>query len=150
MITYRKLLLLSFCCSLSAVVFSQDVTVYSSPYKKDQTLTRVIESIEKNGFSFLNTSSYKRGVSTKKSEMNAVQIVYFETEDVAELAACEPTAMLEMPLKLIIWNEGKNAFIGYTNPNHFKKRYLVTTCDEVIKNLNRALIRVVNDAIRTR
>lgn len=112
-------------------------------------MARIYVSIDKNGFSYLNTTDYQGASGPRKSSKGTIHVINFETDDVVKLAGCEPTAMLEMPLKLIVWNDGKNAFIGYTNANHFKKRYLVSECDEVIKNINRSLIRVVNDAIRT-
>lgn len=133
-----------------ASVFAQDVTVYNSPHDLDDTISKLYFSIDKNGFSYLNTSEYKsssRGVDAKFK--GRIQVISFETEDVGKLAACEPTAMLDMPFKILVWEEGDDTYIAYTNALHLNQRYMIRGCDDLIHNINKSLIRVVNDAIRT-
>ncbi|MEO9964513.1 MAG: DUF302 domain-containing protein [Reichenbachiella sp.] len=129
---------------------AQDVTVYNSPHNLDNTISKLYFSIDKNGFSYLNTTEYKtssRGVDgTFKGR---IQVISFETEDVGKLASCEPTAMLDMPFKILVWQEEDDTFIAFTNAIHLNQRYMIRGCDELIHSINKSLIRVVNDAIRT-
>lgn len=129
---------------------AQDVTVYNSPHNLDNTISKLYFSIDKNGFSYLNTTEYKsttRGVDANFK--GRIQVISFETEDVGRLAACEPSAMLDMPFKILVWQEEDDTFIAFTNAVHLRQRYMIRGCDQIIHNINKSLIRVVNDAIRT-
>ncbi|MEO9804542.1 MAG: DUF302 domain-containing protein [Reichenbachiella sp.] len=147
----RNFLLFLFgCLFFCATINAQDVTVYNSPHNLDNTISKLYFSIDKNGFAYLNTTEYKtssRGVDgTYKGR---IQVISFETEDVAKLAACEPTAMLDMPFKILVWQDGDDTFIAFTNAIHLNRRYMIRGCDELIHNINKSLIRIVNDAVRT-
>lgn len=134
----------------SVVALGQDVTVYNSPHDLDDTISKLYFSIDKNGFSYLNTTEYKsssRGVDGQFK--GRIQVISFETEDVGRLAACEPTAMLDMPFKILVWQEGDDTYIAYTNALHLSQRYMIRGCDNLIHSINKSLIRIVNDAIRT-
>lgn len=129
---------------------AQDVTVYNSPHDLDNTISKLYFSIDKNGYSYLNTLEYK--ASSRGSDgtfKGRIQVISFETDDVGKLASCEPTAMLDMPFKILVWQEGDDTFIAYTNAIHLKHRYVIRGCDQVVHDINKVLIRVVNDAIRT-
>lgn len=129
---------------------AQDVTVYTSPHNLDNTISRLYFSIDKNGFSYLNTQEYKanpRGL--ENGFKGRIQVISFETDDVVHLVACEPTALLDVPFKILVWEEGDDTYIAFTNAMNLKHRYVIRNCDEVIHNINKALIRIVNDAIRT-
>lgn len=138
------------CLIFSVSLHAQDVTVYNSPHNLDNTISKLYFSIDKNGFAYLNTKEYKtssRGVDGVFK--GRIQVISFETEDVGKLAACEPTAMLDMPFKILVWQEGDDTFIAYTNAIHLSRRYMIRGCDELIHNINKSLIRIVNDAVRT-
>ncbi len=129
---------------------AQDVTVYNSPHNLDNTISKLYFSIDKNGFSYVNTEEYKANPrGTEGAFKGRIQVISFETDDVVRLAACEPTALLDVPFKILVWQEEDDTFIAFTNALNIKHRYMVRGCDEVIHNINKSLIRIVNDAIRT-
>ena len=141
-----------FCLSLIAFMnpsAAQDASVYVSPFDMGRTLSNIYFSIDKNGFSYVNTLKEKSDNFDKDQFKGNVQIVTFETSEVSRLIACEPTAALEFPLRIIVWEEENDIYLAYINPIFYKRRHFISGCDEVIKDLNKSLIRVINDAIRT-
>lgn len=145
----NKLLVILFLLFSCFGLHAQDVTVYNSPHDLETTISKLYFSIDKNGFSYINTQEYKatpRG--TDGTFKGRIQVISFETDDVGKLAACEPTAMLDMPFKVLVWQDGNDTFIAYTNATHLNHRYVIKGCDEVVHNINKVLIRIVNDAIR--
>lgn len=135
-------------CGLS--VAAQSITVYKSPHKTKKTLANVLASIKKNKFELIGTREFEAKSEVKRKFKGKVYVVEFKISEVDELAACEPTAMLDMPLKVILWEEQGDPYIGYMRTNELKKRFLATECEDVLRTLNRAMIRVTNDAIRIR
>ena len=145
-----RLVALLFLLVVGFGAIAQDVTVYSSPHDLDNTISKLYFSIDKNGYSYVNTQEYKTNPRGLEGGFKGrVQVISFETDDVVRLAACEPTALLDVPFKIVVWEDGDDTFIAFTNAMNLKHRYVIRNCDDVIHEINKSLIRIVNDAIRT-
>jgi len=141
---------LLFFLALKAPIQAQDVKVYVSPHNLNLTITKINNSIEKNGYDQLGLTEYHSSPKYDGKFQGVVFVVSFKTKDMRKLVSCEPTAMLDMPLKVSAWEENGDVFISFLDSRTFNKRFALTDCDDVIKSLNKAMIRVVNDAIRIR
>jgi hypothetical protein len=97
---------------------------------------------------YLETSEYDTKLDYLQGRKANIKLVTFTSDEVIKLAACEPTAMLDMPLKILIWEEQGDTFIACTNAINYKRRYKITSCVEVLSDINKSLIRIINDAIR--
>lgn len=135
---------------LSFSVSAQDVKIYVSPHNLNLTITKINNSIDKNGWKKLDLKEYHTSPRTKRKYQGVVFIVRFEMDAMKELVACEPTTMLDMPLKISVWEEDGDVFISYLDARTLRRRFALRDCDDVIDKLNKALIRIVNDAIRKR
>ncbi|MFY0627352.1 MAG: DUF302 domain-containing protein [Reichenbachiella sp.] len=127
---------------------AQDASIYVSPFDMGKTLSNIYFSIDKNGFTYVNSVRERSSSFAKDQFDGKVQIVTFDTKEVGKIIACEPTAALEFPLKVIVWEEEDDIYIAYINPIFYQRRHYIFGCDDVIAELNKSLIRVVNDAIR--
>ncbi|WP_420581301.1 hypothetical protein [Reichenbachiella sp.] len=139
-----------FLFTIGFALHAQQVTVYNSPHDLDETISKLYFSIDKNSFTYVNTEEYK--VSPKGSNgqfKGRVKVISFETDDVTRLGSCEPTALLEVPFKILVWQEDGDTFISFSNASNLKHRYMIRDCDDIIQEINKSLIRIVNDAIRT-
>lgn len=128
---------------------SQELTVYGCPHSVDSTLTKVYEVIEENNFKIVGTKEFS-SVKEEKKFSGIIYVISFETPEIKSLMSCAPTAMLDMPLKLILWNEYGDTYIGFMQTDELKKRFMIKECDQVLMLLNRAFLKVVNDVIRKR
>ena len=135
--------------SMPFMTRAQELTVYGSPYSVDSTLMKIYEVIEKNDFEIVGKKEYASAKEEKKF-LGKIYVISFETPAEKDLMSCAPTAMLDMPLKLILWNEYGDAYIGFMQTDEMKKRFMIKDCDEVLTLLNRAMLKVVNDVIRKR
>jgi len=146
----RRIVAFLFFLIISFSLCAQDVTIYNSPHNLDNTISKLYFSIDKNGFSYINTEEYKASPRGSNGLFKGrIQVISFETDEVTQLASCEPTVMLEVPFKILVWQDGDDTFIAFTNAMNLKHRYMIRGCDEIIHEINKSLIRVVNDAIRT-
>lgn len=146
----RRIVTFLFFLTIGFSLKAQDVTVYNSPHNLDDTISKLYFSIDKNGYSYLNTEEYKASPKGSNGMFKGkIQVISFVTDEVTQLASCEPTALLEVPFKILVWADGEDTFIAFTNAMNLKHRYMVRDCDEVIKEINKSQIRIVNDAIRT-
>ena len=147
--SYIKIVFCFLSLASASIVHGQDASVYVSPFDMGRTLSNIYFSIDKNGFTYVNTIKEKSDNFEKDQFKGSIQIVTFETSEVSRLIACEPTSALEFPLRIIVWEEENDIYLAYINPIFYKRRHFISGCDEVIKDLNKSLIRVINDAIRS-
>ncbi len=146
--SYLKIVLCFILAGALSSASAQDASVYVSPFDMGKTLSNIYFSIDKNGFTYVNTIKEKADNFEKDQFKGTIQIVTFEASEAAQLIACEPTAALEFPLRIIVWEEENDIYLAYINPIFYKRRHFISGCDDVIKELNKSLIRVINDAIR--
>ena len=136
----------SFQVSLKA----QEITVYKSNYSIDSTIIKVKSSINDNAYKYLGINKFKSISDSVSIYSGTVTVIQFETPEIYQLAACEPSVMIDMPLKIVIWKEDKDVYFGFMNANTYKKRFMIRECDILIRKINKILIRIANDVIRTK
>ena len=147
---YKILSVALFLISIASISIAQELTVYGSPHSVDSTLMKIYEVIEKNNFEIIETKEFASDKEEKKFS-GKIYVISFETQAVVkDLMSCAPTAMLDMPLKLILWNEYGDTYIGFMQTDEMKKRFMIKECDEILTLLNRAMLKVVNDVVRKR
>ncbi len=128
---------------------SQDPTVYVSPHNVEATLSNIYFSIDKGGHKYITTNSVKSQSSENGEFSGKVELVEFQMKDFNKIMSCEPTIALEMPMKIMVWEEDGDVYIAYISPFVFKRRYFVSGCDDLLSGINKSMIRIINDAIRT-
>ncbi|PIB35145.1 hypothetical protein BFP72_06915 [Reichenbachiella sp. 5M10] len=127
----------------------QDPTIYVSPHNIDQTLSNVYVGIDRNSHKYINTLYYQADSTGIGEFVGSVYVVEFSMDHIEDLVSCEPTVAFDLPLKIMIWEEQGDVYLSYVNPFVFKRRYFIKGCDELLDQVNKAMIRIVNDAIRT-
>lgn len=148
----RNKLLVFFCTFVLGSYLSkaQDATVYVSPHDIDKTLSNIYFSIDRGGHNYLTTRHVKSQRSADTiSYTGKLAIVEFEIKDFNKIISCEPTVALENPMKIVIWEEDDDVYIAYTSPHVYKRRYFLSGCQEALQSVNKSMIRIVNEAIRT-
>lgn len=133
-------------CQLNA----QDITVYTSSFSMDSTISRIRTSIKNNEYKYLKIEEFQSVSDSTSKFSGLVKVIHFETPEIYQLAACEPTVMMDMPLKIVTWSEDGDTYFGFMNANTYKKRFMIRECDILLRKINKILIRVANDVIRTR
>ena len=82
-------------------------------------------------------------------EIAATEIIMFEDSKLtSELISCEQTAALDLPLKVLVWSENEDTYVGYFDPQNLRRKFLIDGCDETLKNLISLIARIVNKSIR--
>ncbi len=106
--------------------------------------------INQEGLIYFETVVHDEIASRRNRSINPTRVVLFEDPDlVAELISCRQTTALELPLKILIWEENGDVYIGFVDPNLMKKRFLLQNCEETLDNLTRLMIRLTNKVIRS-
>jgi hypothetical protein len=130
--------------------FSQETTIYNSPFNYQETNEKLKSILEYKGL--LNDSFRTVEYDNDTSALN-IRVRTFEFVDpyiIESIVACEPTAAIDMPFRIVVWSEEEDVFIGYVDPIWLKRRFMIRDCDDVLSDYSKVLLRIVNETIRVK
>ena len=84
-------------------------------------------------------------------QIDSTNVILFEDPNLTSaLITCEQTSALDLPLKVMVWMENEDVYIGFIDPAFMRKRFMIQDCPEVLEKMTALMVRVVNEAIRRR
>ncbi len=144
--TIALLGLLSFSPALA-----QNLTVYKAKASVPETVKKIVSIIESKDLIFFETVSHELIAEDRGIKIAPTEIILFEDPDLTtQLIMCEQTAALDLPLKIMVWEEHEDVYIGYIDPQLMRRRFLIDGCNETLSKMTALVVRVVNEALRER
>ncbi|MAE84626.1 MAG: hypothetical protein CMB80_17940 [Flammeovirgaceae bacterium] len=130
--------------------FGQNLTVYRSEKGVEQTVAKLIEVIKTNEeLIYFETVSHDEIARERGMELDSTRSILFEEPNLTtQLLQCQPTAALDLPLEIIVWEEYGDVYIGFMDPKFMKRRFMITDCEETIVSLTSVMTKVTMDALR--
>ena len=141
---------LSVCLSVILFAgFSQQMTVYKSKYTVDETVDRIVATINQKRLVHFETVNHDKVAAEYGVVIPPTRIILFEDPNLMiELVSCRQTTALDLPMKILVWEENDDVYIGFFDPKVMKKRFMLQQCDDIISSMSRLKVRIVNEVIR--
>lgn len=137
------LLVASFCSS------AQNLTIYRSSKSVDETVQRLVDVIKQKKLVYFETVNHDKVAKEYGVEIPPTRMILFEDPNLMiELVSCRQTTALDLPMKVLVWEENEDVYIGFFDPKVMKKRFMLHECDDIITSMSRMKIRVVNEALK--
>jgi uncharacterized protein (DUF302 family) len=133
---------------LAETIKAQETTIYNSPYSFDETSRKIEETLVKNGFEAKATLKRETKVEIDGKVVNTIVFEFSDEVLSNSIIACEPTAALDIPFRLMVWNEEGEVFIGYVDTMWMRRRFLIKDCNDQLAQYSKILLRIVNETIR--
>ncbi len=125
---------------------TQDITIYKSAHTYEVTVARLDSILKAKGLRQFD--SLVTEFDTDSSIVRNRVFSFDDPELTKQIVLCEPSAALDLPLRIVVWTEESEVYLGYIDPSFMKRRFRITTCPNEIKGLTRILVRVINECIR--
>lgn len=144
-----KVLLRAALIVFSLSSFGQGMTIYKSPRNVEETVERIVEIIKKKKLVFFETVNHDKVASDYGVEIAPTRMILFEDPNLMiELVSCRQTTALDLPMKILVWEENTDVYIGFFDPKVMKKRFMLHECDDIITSMSRLKVRIVNEALK--
>lgn len=123
------------------------VTVKSS-YGAKETADRVERLTKERGMTLFNRIDHAEGARTVGMPLRPTEVLIFgNPKGGAPLMMCEQSVGIDLPLKMLVWEDGNGAvWIGYSDPEALKDRHGITGCDKVLGKMKEFLGKLAADA----
>ncbi len=130
---------------------AQNLTIFKSHLSVDATTAKIESIIDEKGLKFFETVHHHEIAIEKGHEIDSTNVILFEDPDLTtDLINCEQTSALDLPLKLMVWEENGDVYIGYIDPQFMRKRFMIQDCPETLTKMTALVVRIVNETIRRR
>ncbi|GAB4239902.1 MAG: hypothetical protein Tsb0034_16060 [Ekhidna sp.] len=133
----------------SAQVSAQSLTIYKSSRSVDGTVDRIIEIIKQKELVLFETVDHDMVARKYGVDIPPTRMILFEDPNLMiKLVSCRQTTALDLPMKILVWEENEDVYIGFFDPKVMKKRFMLHECDDIITSMSRLKVRIVNEALR--
>ena len=125
------------------------MTVYKSQLSVDETVDKIVETINLKKLVHFETVNHDSVAAEYGVEIPPTRMVLFEDPNLMiELLSCRQTTALDLPMKILVWEENTDVYIGFFDPKVMKKRFMLQECDDIISSMSRLKVRIVNEILK--
>lgn len=129
--------------------FAQNLTIYRSSMSVEETTDKLVSLIQDQELVYFETVRHDEIAQKREIEIAPTRVVLFEDPElITRLIECNQTTALELPLKILIWEENEDVYIGFVDPKLMSKRFLLQDCGEVLDDIAKLMVRLSNNVIR--
>lgn len=144
-----KILLITLISLVSFNAATQHLTIYRSERSVEETVSRLETIIVQKKLVHFETVAHDKVAAEYGVEIPPTRMILFEDPNLMiELVSCRQTTALDLPMKILVWEEHGDVYIGFFDPKVMKKRFMLEECEDIISSMSRLKIRVVNEALR--
>ncbi|MFK7951992.1 MAG: DUF302 domain-containing protein [Ekhidna sp.] len=141
------LVLLSF--FFISTLYSQNLTIYRTANSVDTTVMKIVEAIKSKDLVYFETVSHDAIAKERGINMAPTRMILFEDPDLMiKLIHCRQTTALDLPMKILVWEENEDVYIGFFDPKVMKKRFLLQGCEDVITEMSKLKIRLIAEILK--
>lgn len=137
-----------FCITIN--VSGQEMTTYLSPYSVAETVEKFKAVLANHDLILFDVIDHQAAAIKIGREIRPTVVVIFENPEIGtSWTLCEQTVAIDLPFKVLVWeDEGGDSYLSYTNPRLVAKRHSVKNCPDLTDQINRILVRVINETIK--
>lgn len=134
---------------VSFASFAQNLTTYRSTRSVEETVDRIVETIKQKKLAYFETVEHDKVAMEYGVVIPPTRMILFEDPNLMiELVSCRQTTALDLPMRILVWEENSDVYVGFFDPKVMKKRFMLHECDDIITSMSRLKVRVVSEALR--
>ena len=112
-----------------------------------ETMRRLIEAITSRGLIVFARIDHSAGASEAGLELAPEEVVLFGNPRAGTpLMRSDPRIGIELPLRMLVWEEGEGVLLGYNDPRELAGRYDVEVHHATLDTMSGLLAALAADA----
>lgn len=111
----------------------------------DETAAKALKVLSKEKMTVFLQMDHAQGARQQGFEVRDMQLILFGNPGLgASLIQCSPTVGIDLPMKLLIWEDLQgNVFVSYNDPGYLADRHEMSLCAPLIRQLSQKLNTIV-------
>lgn len=110
------------------------LNVIESEHGVAETEERLVEAVEGKGLTVMAQVDHQANAKTVDLEMPATRLVIFGNPAAGtQLMKCAPTVAIDLPMKMLIWEDGDTVKVAYNTAGYLVERHGIGDCAEPVQ-----------------
>jgi uncharacterized protein (DUF302 family) len=123
------------------------VLVTQSSVDHAATVAGLLAAIERRGLTAFATFDHAAGARDVGLELAEEQVVVFGNPKAGTLLMqSDPRVGIELPLRILVWDQGSQTMLGYRDPIELQAAYDVSAREQVLEQMSSLLADLVREA----
>ncbi len=116
---------------------STGLVIKQSRHTVADTSERLVRLIEEKGLTLFSRINHSANAKRVDLEMNPTEVILFGNPLVGtKLMQCAPTVAIDLPQKLLIWQDSEgDTQMAYNDPEYLKRQHEIVGCDEILNKI---------------
>ena len=125
--------------------------VKASPYSVEETEHRFVQVLDAKGLNIFATIDHAQNAEDAGLQLSPTRVIIFGNPNVGTLLMqCQQNVGIDLPLKLLIWEDEQGVYLAYNDPHYLSERHhLDSTTQQVIDTMANALSGLTDQTIRS-
>ena len=134
-------IVISLFCFVPSVSAENGLVNVKSAHGVKDTADRLEAGVKEKGMNVFNRIDHAAGAAKVGEKLRPMELLIFGSPVVGtKLIKCSQTTGIDLPLKALIWEDGKGTvWLTYTDPKYLENRHAITGCGEVLKKVEAML-----------
>lgn len=121
----------------------------TSPHTVDETLQRLIAAVEERSITVFARIDHSDGARKAGLELAGEMVVIFGNPQTGTpLMQEDPRVGLDLPLRMLVWDDAGTTAIGYRDPQDLQRDYALTRTAATLAKMRALLDGLAADAAR--
>lgn len=136
-------------CLVAATGRAADLVETESPHSVEQTVANFTAAVEKAGAKVFATVDHAAGARSIGEELPETTLIVFGNPRIGTpVIAAKRSAGLDLPLRVLVWDEGGQTRVSYEPPERMFERHGVTGADDTLAKMKGALANLTAAAVK--
>lgn len=119
---------------------SEGMVAYRSNAPFDETLERVEAAVRSRDLFVMRILDHSESAALMGRSLAPNSVVLFGNPRIgSQVMTCSPRVGIDLPNKLLVWEETGAVFVAYNDPAYLVRRHSIRGCDEVLKQVSKNL-----------
>ena len=119
---------------------SEGLIAYRSDAGFEPTLQRVESAVESRGLFVMRMVDHAAAAAQFGRDLSPNTVVLFGNPQVgSQLMTCAPRVGIDLPQKLLLWEEDGAVFVAYNDPGYLALRHSIEGCEELLAQVSEKL-----------
>jgi uncharacterized protein (DUF302 family) len=146
---YRIYLLPLLLFMLIDVAYSQELIIKKSENNQKETIAKLKSEMKGKNLNVIQHVKHSEAANKANMELSPSDVIIFGNPEVGtKLMQADPRVAIELPLRILVWEENGITNVAYQDPNRLLESFQLGEHREVLAKMRQVLDDITNEAIR--
>jgi len=146
---FSRLILILILFSMMDLAYAQALIIKQSGQNQKETIKKLKSEMESRNLNLVRHVKHSDAAKKASLELPPTDVLIFGNPEVGtKLMQADITVAIELPLKILIWEENGVTNVAFQDPERLRETYQLENQREILANIRQMLDAITNEAIR--